>query len=921
MSKKRISSLFSFILAVSLLVLSCQLKEASINEDLRFQALLCEYKENPLGIDNPAPRLTWIMENNIPGGFQTAYQILVSDSPGEISKNKGNIWDSGKIFSGKSAQVEYDGQTLGSGKRYFWKVRIWDQYEKASSFSEMAWWEMGLLEPGDWSSEWISAPRVFDWAKKDQQRKILARDAPPELGEPAPLFRKVITAGDSIVQARIYISGLGYYEMYVNGQKVGDHMLDPAFTDYDKTVLYATYDIKDLLKAGDNVLGVILGNGWYNMASRGVWSFDRAPWRDDPTMRLMLRIDYADGTDQQIQSDSTWKCSPSPVFFNSIRQGEFYDARLEQPGWSIPGFDDSQWYPVRRVSGPKGKLIAQIMPPVKIMDKRSPISIRPTHKNTWVCDFGQNMAGFAELTLSLPAGILIRLKYGEKCYPNGRVDQRNIDGLVAQAPFQTDEYITSGSNMETWHPRFVYHGFQYIEVEGFPGELTEKNIQACVAHTAFSKKGHFECSNTLLNQIQNNTEWSFVNNYHGYPTDCPHREKNGWTGDAQLASDMALYNYRVEGAYDKWLNDIVDSQLGSGMIPAIVPTGGWGYHWGNGPAWDFALMILPWNIHVHTGDHQVLKKYYPAIRKYLKFLSGTTKDWIIRWGLGDWVPVKTTTPPELITTAYFYQQCLVTAKMAETLGYYEDQEKFKTMAGNIRKAFNEHFVLNKPPWVGNGSQTSLGCALYFSLLDSTRTKEVLLQLIKNIRTDELNLDFGVLGSKFVPNALSQSGRVDVAYNMINTTDFPGWGNWVSRGATTLWEDWKGESSRNHVFFGDVSAWFYKNLGGILPDEKIPGFKHFYIAPRFPEDLQWVNAGIDSYHGKIESNWKKDGQSIILSVCIPFNTSATIQLKDVRNILIQELKSGKEVQPDILKTREDYVELILKAGAYNLVLEK
>jgi alpha-L-rhamnosidase len=909
------------ILFIFLLFSSCQPGEGLINKDLEFQVLLCEYQEDPLGIDNPAPRLTWMMGNTIPGGFQTAYQVMVSDSPEELGKNMGSIWDSGKIFSGRSTQVEYQGHTLETGKRYYWKVRIWDQADQPSAFSEMAWWEMGLLEPEAWSSEWISAPRVFDWAKKDQQRKDLSRNAPPEMGERAPLFRKVISTGDSILKARLYISGLGYYEMYLNGQKVGDHVLDPAFTDYDKTVLYATYDMTHSLQAGDNVLGIILGNGWYNMASRGVWSFDRAPWRDDPALKLMLRIEYTDGTVQQIRSDSTWKCSPSPVFFNSIRQGEFYDARLEQPGWSEPGFDDGQWQAVRIVPGPKGTLTSQIMPPIKIMDKLSPVSIRRTLKNTWVCDFGQNTAGFAELSLSLPAGKRIRLKYGEKLYPNGTVDQSNIDGLVAQDPFQTDEYITRGGSKEIWHPRFVYHGFQYVEVEGFPGELSDENIRACVVHTAFRKKGHFECSNDLLNQIQHNTEWSFVNNFHGYPTDCPHREKNGWTGDAQLANDMALFNYEVERAYDKWLNDIVDSQLESGIIPAIVPTGGWGYHWGNGPAWDYALFILPWNMYVYAGDSQVLKKYYPNIQKYLEFLSGTTDDWIIRWGLGDWVPVKTTTPPELITTAYFYQQCQVAAKMAETLGYYEDQEKYLNMAEKIRKAFNKHFVMKVPPWIGNGSQTSLGCALYFSLLDSTHAEVALQQLINNVRASDLNLDFGVLGSKFVPNALARAGRVDIAYTMINTTNFPGWGNWVSRGATTLWEDWKGESSRNHVFFGDVSAWFYNYLAGIIPDDKIPGFKHFYIAPHFPEDLQWVKAHTDSYHGRIESNWKKEGSSTILNVYIPFNTSATIRLDKVRNIRIQESDSGDELKPEIIKTSGEKFEMMLKAGTYELVLEK
>ena len=906
---------------IILLLFSCHPQERAINNRLQFESLRCEYQKNPLGIDTQVPRFTWITTEAIKDGFQTAYQVLVSDSPDGLKKDQGNVWNSGKVFSSKSVQVEYQGKKLKSGQRYYWKVRIWDNYDQASAYSEMVWWEMGLLYPDDWKSKWISAPRVFDWAKRDQQRKELSRDAPPEMGEPAPLFRKTINLAGGITNARLYVSGLGYYEVYINGIKVGDQVLDPAFTDYDKTILYETYDPGNYLKQGDNVIGVMLGNGWYHMTSRGVWSFDRAPWLDDPALNLTLRIDYQDGTTRNIISDSTWRCYPGPILFNSIRQGEFYDARLEQTGWSEPGFDDNLWQPVRQVNGATGAFTSQTMPAIRIHDKLRPVSIRPTSENTWLCDFGQNIAGFAELSFTSAGGDRIELKYGEKIHADGTVDQRNINGLVAQFPFQTDIYITRGGEKETWHPRFVYHGFQYIEVSGFPGNLREENISACVVHTTFEKKGNFECSNALLNKIQQNTEWSFVNNYHGYPTDCPHREKNGWTGDAQLACDMALFNYRVEGAYGKWLNDIVDAQLESGMIPAIVPTGGWGYHWGNGPAWDFALFILPWNMYVHSGDRQVLEKYYPAIKRYLAFLTGTTDDLVIRWGLGDWVPARTVTPPELITTAYFYQQALIASKIAGILGFLEDRNTYLDLARDIRMTFQKHFVLNQSPWIGNGSQTSLGCALYFSLLDSATTEKALQELIRNIKGSDMNLDFGVLGSKFVPNALAENEKYEVAYQLINTTDYPGWGNWVKRGATTLWEDWRGESSLNHVFFGDVSAWFYKYLAGIRPDENQPGFKHFYIAPNFPEDLEWVKAHVDSYHGRIESRWEKEKERIRLSVRIPFNTSATIRLKTVEMLSVRESGSDAELTPEISVSDDLFQEMILGAGNYQILLGK
>ncbi|MBR9999191.1 MAG: family 78 glycoside hydrolase catalytic domain [Cyclobacteriaceae bacterium] len=913
--------LFLALLNGFFLLSGCQTKDPGMNREIEFSSLLCEYEENPLGIDNPAPRLTWIPENTLQGGFQTAWQVLVSDSPEMLDRDEGNIWDSGRVFSSQSAQVEYEGKPLQTARKYYWKVRIWDQAGKPSSYSRTAGWETGLLEPQDWDPEWISAPRVFDWAERDRQRKQLDRNAPPGPGERAPLFRKSFLLKDSIDRARLYVSGLGYYESWINGRKAGDQVLDPAFTDYERTVLYETHDVTGLLTPGRNAIGIMLGNGWYDMASRGVWSFDRAPWRDDPVLGMILRVDYRDGTSEFIRSDSSWKCFPGPITFNSIRQGEFYDARLEQSGWTDAGYDDRNWHPVRPVDGPKGKLRSQVMPPIRITEKLDPVSITKLPGNIWVCDFGQNIAGFGEISMSLPEGTRIRLIYSEKLHENGTVDQRNIDGLVAQDPFQTDEYIANGRDSANWHPRFVYHGFQYIQIEGFPGELQAENIRACVVHTDFARKGRFECSDPLLNRIQLNSEWSFLNNYHGYPTDCPHREKNGWTGDAQLANDMALFNYRVEGAYDKWLDDIVDSQLESGMIPAIVPTGGWGYHWGNGPAWDFALFILPWNMYVYSGDRQVLERYYPSMQKYLDFLGGTTDDLIIRWGLGDWVPARTLTPPELITTAYYHEQAEIASKIAETLGYVEDRQQYLDLAHRIRTAFNDHFVSDDPPGVGNGSQTSLGCALYFDMLDPVMAGPVLQQLIDRIQHDEWNLDFGVLGSKFVPNALAESGHQKTAYEMINTEDFPGWGNWVKQGATTLWEDWQGESSRNHMFFGDVSAWFYKYLAGIRPDERQPGFSHFYIDPFFPDDLQWVNAEVDTWYGRIACNWKKMPRGISVSLAVPFNTSATVRLREARNLQIREIKTDAPMEVERTEPEKDVTEFTLRAGNYELIFER
>lgn len=844
--------------------------------EVTFTRLSCDYAQDPIGIDNQKPRLSWIATSDIAGNHQTAYQILVASAPYILEKGTGDIWDSGMVQSEQSAHVIYEGPELKSRKRYYWKVRIWDASGNPSEYSHSASWEMGLLNPVFWRAQWISAPRLFNWGLRNQQRAQMAKDAPPEREEPSPIFRKEFVVDSPPKSARAYISGIGYYELYINGRKVGDHVLDPAFTQYDKKVLYSTYDITDYLNDSTNAVGVMLGNGWYNMFTRGVWSFDRSPWRDDPTFRLQLRVASTQGTIQQVLSDTSWTCSPGPVVFNSIRQGEEYDATKEQSGWAKAGFYDKHWFPVRQVRGPEGIMAAQTMPPIKILGKLDPANIFKTAKNTLVCDFGQNLAGFIELTVNTTKGRRIEFKYGEKLKADGTLDQSNIDGLVAESPFQTDVYTTKGNGPETWHPRFTYHGFQYVEVSGFP-ELSLDNIRACLVSTSMSKKGEFSCSSDLLNQIQHNAEWSFRSNFHGYPTDCPHREKNGWTGDAQLASDMALYNYHVESSYWKYVDDIVNSQLPSGMVSAIVPTGGWGYFWGNGPAWDYALIILPWKTWLYSGDKQILEKNYPSMKRYMEFLAGTTDDYIVRWGLGDWVPVRSSTPPELITTAYFYHDAVIMARIAGILGLEIDVNHFNSLASNIKKAFNEHFVDSETPEVGNGSQTSQSCPLYFNMLDPELSADILQKLIQNIGNNELNLDFGVLGAKFVPNVLAEMNQKEVAYRMINTTRFPGWGNWVSQGANTLWEDWRGENSRNHIFFGDVSAWFYRFLGGIRPDESHPGFKHFIVEPYFPDDLSYVNTQMESMYGLIQSNWEKEEKNVTMRVRIPFNTSATVRL--------------------------------------------
>ncbi|MBN1465885.1 family 78 glycoside hydrolase catalytic domain [candidate division KSB1 bacterium] len=851
---------------------------------LEITTLTCNGAVNPLGMDE-APAFSWILSADERGAAQTAYQLQIATSLALLQRDEADLYDSDKKLTSQSIAIKPENFTVTSRVRYFWRIRVWDQRDEVSAWSEPAWFEMGLLNDSDWRAHWISAPVLFDWQAIDGRRKKIPKDAPPELPEPAPLLRKEFTLTKKISSARARICGLGYHELYLNGHKVGDHLLDPAFTRYDKRALYVTHDITSFLQQGENAVGVMLGNGWYNMTSRDVWGFDHASWRAQPTVICQIEINFADGTEEFIISDKSWRCAPGPIVFNSIRQGEWYDARLERVGWDLPRYDDAAWHAVREVRGPEGRLCAQDMPPVKIHSSFAPRNIERIAQGHFLIDFGQNMAGFVELTASGAAGQEITMIYAEKVR-DGRVDQSNIDGLVASAPFQTDKYILKGEGVERWRPRFTYHGFQYVEIQGYPGELRPENLTAFAISTAFAQHGDFSCSNELINQIQHNARWSYRNNFVGYPTDCPQREKNGWTGDAQLAAEAGLFNFASHAAYKKWIRDIADEQRLSGEVAAIIPTAGWGYYWGNGPAWDSAFILIPYYLYLYTGDLSVIAAHYEQMKRYVDFLGEKSDGGIVSWGLGDWCHEKTDTPAAITSTGYYYVDAALLSSFAQLLGRADDAERYAALASDIRAAFMGKYVDLEKGAVGNNSQTALSCALYQGFLQAGDAEKIAKNLLNAIRMNGDKLDFGILGAKYALNALSQAGYADVAYQLINHREYPGWGHWISRGATTLWEDWQGASSLNHIMFGDVSAWFFKNIAGIQPDPTRPGFKHFYLRPFFPDDMQWAAAQIESPYGPLRSEWRRSADGVQLVLHVPVNCQATLELagrrhKDVR----------------------------------------
>ncbi len=840
----------------------------SVCAGTRVENLRCEYLDDPLGIDAPQPRLSWVLDSNDRAVKQTAYQVLVASSEAALQRNEPDLWDSGAVASDDSAQIRYAGRPLESRQTAFWKVRVWTQ-DGAARESKPAHWEMGLLEPGDWTAKWI------------------ARTADTN-SNPAPLLRLGFRLDRRIKRARAYVCGLGYYELYLNGRKVGDHLLDPGYTRYDRRALYVTYDVTRQLQSGPNAVGIILGNGWFNCHTKAVWNFHEAPWRAAPKVRLQLQVDYANGPSETIVSDESWKCATGPIVFDSIYGGETYDARLERPDWATPAFEDSNWSPVKLVTAPAGQLAAQLMPAIQLDETLKPASLTEPKPGVFVFDIGQNLAGRAELTVSGPAGTRVQMRYGERLAADGTLGTRDIEQHVKHSgtnqQYQTDTYVLKGKGRETWHSRFTYHGFQYVEVTGFPGRPALDNLRAQFIHSAVPKAGEFACSNPLLNRIQRAAHWSFLSNLQGIPTDCPHREKNGWTGDAQLACEQAQFNFFPAPVHQKWLNDLGDEQQPDGRLPGIVPTSGWGYAWGNGPAWDSAFLLIPYYEFLYYGDTENFRRHYDGMRRYVDYLTRRSQKGIVNIGLNDWAPWKTQTEAGITDTAYYYVDTKIVSLAAALLGNQADARKYTALAADIKTAFNQKFFHPNTALYDNGSQTALSCALYQGLIEPANQARVLANLVAAVEKTHRHIDTGILGAKYLLNTLLDNGRADLAYAIVAQTDQPGWGWWLGQGATTLWEQWSGADSRNHIMFGDVSAWFYKALAGIQPDPQSPAFKHFYVEPQVVGDLTSARGQYDSIRGRILSDWQVTGGQFQLRLAVPANSTATVSLPIARGVL-------------------------------------
>ncbi|RKD92456.1 alpha-L-rhamnosidase [Mangrovibacterium diazotrophicum] len=844
-----------------LLLLICLSENLWAQTPAEVDNLRCEYLVNPLGVDSPNPRLSWMMNDASLGAKQLAYQLLVSTDSLEITKDKGTSWDSGQVQS-DAMLVRYEGEPLKPFTKYFWSVSVWNEKDEKLR-SPVASFETGMMGMSNWQGAWISDG-------KDMNEKA------------APYFRKEFEAGKKIKSARVYVAAAGLFELYLNGEKVGDHVLDPAYTRFDRRNLYVTFDVTKQLQNGKNAIGILLGNGWYNHQSTAVWDFHKAPWRNRPTFCLDLRITYDDGTTETITSGKDWKSSLSPVIFNSIYTAEHYDARLEQAGWCQPGFNDSKWNGVIYRSAPSKNIVSQLIHPIRHVQKIEAKSMTRLNDSTVVFDLGRNIAGVSQITVDGPQGTVLRLKHGERLYGNGHVDLSNIDVHYRPTddsdPFQTDIYILNGKGEETFAPHFNYKGFQYVEVSSSkPVQLTKESLVGYFMHSDVPPVGSLTSTNPTIDKIWTATNNSYLSNLFGYPTDCPQREKNGWTGDAHIAVETGLYSFDGITIYEKWLADHRDEQQPNGVLPSIIPTDGWGYEWGNGPDWTSTIALIPWNIYLFYGDASLLDASYDNIKRYVDHITEISPSGLTTWGLGDWVPVKSKSPVQLTSSCYYYADVRILAKAAKLLNKPEDEKRYAALAQKIKEAFNDKYFHPETNLYADGTQTEMSAPLYWGLVPETVKSEVAANLAKRVAQDQFHLDVGLLGQKSILNALSENGYADVAYKMASQENFPSWGWWIVNGATTLLENWdihaQNDISMNHIMFGEIGAWLYKGLGGIFPDPNQPGFKNVILKPSFVSSLNGVDVSHRSPYGKITSAWEHKGKTVLYQVCIPANSTA------------------------------------------------
>jgi alpha-L-rhamnosidase len=868
--------------------------------------LLTENLTNPIGLDVPNPRFSWQLITEMRNVSQSAYEI-------KITSGKTNIWNSGKIESDQSVQVPYAGPALQSGKKYSWQVRSWDNIGKASAWSPSATFQMAYLQISDWKAKWIEPGYTEDTIMR-----------------PSPLMRKQFTISKTIASATAYITAHGIYEAQINGKRVGDAYMTPGWTAYKKRLQYQVYDVTSMMKTGPNAIGIMLGNGWY----RGIigYQYNINFYGKDIALLCQVDIVYSDGSKESIITDESWKSSTAEIIYSEIYNGETIDARLEKNGWTSPGYNDAGWSGVKVAEHPMNVLIATRNELVKKHEIFVPVKIFKTPKGEQVIDFGQNLVGLVQMKVSGKAGDKITLSHAEVLDKAGNFYTENLRAAKAQ-----DTYILKGGATEVFEPHFTWHGFRYLKIEGYPGEIKPENFTAVALYSDMKPTGSFTSSNPLVNQLQHNIQWGQKGNFLDIPTDCPQRdERLGWTGDAQVFARTAAFNMNVDNFFTKWMLDVEADQV-EGKVPYVLPNV-LGAGAVNSCGWADVATIVPWNMYLVYGDKQILQQQYNSMKAYVESIRKLAINdlWNSGFHFGDWLfysPQDDRDGRAAATDKYLIAQCFyahstqLLINTAKVLGFTEDVASYSQLLKRIKDAFLNEYCTPSGRLI-SGTQTAYVLALNFDILPEGLRKNAVARLVENVASYENHLTTGFLGTPYLCHVLTRFGYNDLAYKLLLQETYPSWLYPVKSGATTIWERWDGQkpdstfqdagmNSFNHYAYGAIGDWMYRVMTGIDTYEDGVGYKHSKIKPYIGGGFTYASASLDTYYGKLSSSWKVDGNKLSFDVEIPANTTATVFIpaSDASSVFEggKALTTIKEIQ--VVGKEEGYVIVNLGSGKY------
>jgi alpha-L-rhamnosidase len=879
-----------------------------LNEPARLSVtkLRCEYRVNPAGMDVAQPRLSWILRGDRRGEGQGAYQVLVARTRAALQRNEGDLWDSGRVESDQSMHVVYQGKPLTSALHCFWKVRVWDQHDRPSPWSEPAWWTMGLLSRRDWKARWIAAAHIGVGAL------------------PAAMLRRPFRLDGRVRRATAYAAALGLYELRINGRRVGDQLLAPEWTSYRKRVQYQTYDVTSLLHPGQNVAAAWLSEGWY--AGR-LMVVGRSAYGAEPRFLLQIEIEFADGRQQTIATDESWESwTDGPIRSASIYDGEEYDARKELRGWDAPGFDARGWLRVKAFELGEAQLVWQPNEPIRVASELRASKVTVPKPGLYVFDLGQNMVGWCRLKARGIAGQTVTMRHGEMLNEDGTLYTANLRGAL-----QIDRYTPRVDGAFVFEPRFTYHGFRYVEVSGLAGSASTDALVGRVFHSSSPESGNFECSDPSLTQLMRNILWTQRANLMSSPNDCPQRdERFGWMGDIQVFSQTAIFNMDLAAFFTKWLRDIRDDQADDGRFPDFAPhPGNPNAQFSGAPAWADAGVIVPWRAYQNYADVRLLEEHFQSACRWVDWVHGMNPDLIWSrgrnndyndWLNGDWIkqagwPAKgASVPNELFATAFFARSTELVARMARVLGLPDAAERYTALAERIKTAFNRAFVDKDGRLLGD-TQGGYALALAFDLLPPELRSAATRRAVAGIRGYSGHLSTGIQTTHLLMLELARNGQHDLAWQLLTNRTFPSWRYMIDQGATTIWERWDGYvrgrgfqdpgmNSFNHWAFGAVGEWMWRHIAGLNPDDAQPGWRHFFIAPRPGGGVTWAKGEYLSVRGLIATRWRVGNGSFTLEVRIPPNTSATVRVPTNAPDQVREGRRPASRSPGVLFTSSD-----------------